>query len=204
MANAPALAPIPDLRELPAIVVENLSRTPLVANLAKRWTPAYHWYSPENKRVFAELLAGLVIAAQHQPLHVHQCSRYTAALEDTITKDLCDRTAAITAAWGYDGHRWHASGEPTLRVNLLVYPDTAESVEIEDLGKAGQYVYYPLEQYRHQVPPVAMVAMARLEATGMIPDTYNVAVLEQKRQFVRDPLLCARFGNWLIAIAHWE
>ncbi len=47
--------------------------------------------------------------------------------------------------------------------------------------------------------------MAHAEkATGIIPDTYNVAVLEQKRQLVRDPLLCARFGHWLIAIAHWD
>jgi hypothetical protein len=179
----------------------------------------YQWFTPHNERAFLAHLEGFVIAWRH---HLpQQVALYKGQMTDTLAKDMAERVTALNKQkLGY-GKLWydHGAGPPPAKKPFEASID------------AASWTFHRLEDFAQFVPLPALRALVVLEAHEIVPDSLWVAEKQEiKRRTTRkqtttqnqptsqkqptprnlpspkrlDPVLCASFGRYFVALAEWQ
>lgn len=170
-----------------------LSRLPqsIVQHLPAQLQGSYQWHRRENQLQFLEHVEGLVLA--HQYNLAQQIRLYGQQLFDLVTQDMAERVGDLVFDHlGYDAKLYHHTTYPL--------PKTFQ----QSIPRSNAYWYYmPLQDFGQQVPVAALRTMQLLDHKGIVAEQYWVA---EKRAYrpLRDPLLCASFGRWVVSLAMWK
>jgi hypothetical protein len=155
----------------------------------------YSWFSQQNQHQALDYLEGLLFLSQQQLIYQEQL--YKQQIIEVIAKDMAERTGALVASrTGYNG-RIYYQAEPIPATRF-------ETPRFRSDTHGYQWVYTSIECYAALIPPQAVRAMALLQQAGITPGRLWVGDLQEIRMRRSvDPVLCAQFGPWFIAIAEW-
>lgn len=158
----------------------------------------YSWFSPFLKDQALEALETLILAyAMGLPVQIRLNQQ---KLITHVTHDMAERFYRLAQQrLGYAGsirvEHYDPSYSRTFRVPISTVGNTRT-----------EWVFYPIEDFREQIPLQALKAIAMFRDQDLTPDAYWVAdkvetVIQRPRRI--DPILCARFGEWFAGIAMW-
>ena len=174
-----------------------LTGSALPVEVMQEFPPAlqngYEWFNKKNERVFRDLVEGLVIAWQHDLNK--QIALYKAQIVDILSKDGADRVAALSSKELQYGKLWYQHPDPALK----------QPIQMRDQNST--WVFHRLVVFSHLVPPSALRALAFLDTHEIVPDELWVAEKKERRRTPRsrpDPILCASFGRYFVALAEWK
>jgi hypothetical protein len=148
---------------------------------------AYPWFDDENLRGFEKHLKGAIMGAFNRlpgqvNLHKKECL-------DLYSADRADYTIDLAKKMGVEGVRHFATAEPRFPMN------------VRGRGHSDWWVT-PADHYEKEIPMKYMDLLTRLRLNGAEPDRYAIAEPVIRR--VRDPILLACFGDYMVELGRWE
>lgn len=156
---------------------------------------SYAWYSRKNRQEAMTYVSALLFVVQQQL--PKQELLYQQKVIEVIAKDMAEHTGALVArATGYTSPLYYQPEPiqpPQFQTPMFLYEK-----------RWYQWTYTSIEQYGALIPPQALRAMALLQQAGITPERFWVGDLHEVRpRRSVDPVLCAQYGPWFIAIAEW-
>lgn len=181
------LATLPDMLESPSRLSEIVRE-------------GYDWFDLQNKLEALEVACGALIAHKH---HLErQVILYKKELYDVLTKDMAERAASLMVQeTGYRGFDYRRTSDPPYANRDFRVPIAVRR------GPPQEWVYRPIDSFTQIVPPAAMHALDFLSRPATAPEAFWVADKVEIRPRTRislDPVLCAQYGRWFVAVAEWE
>lgn len=159
----------------------------------------YCWYSTPLKEQALEVMETLLLAyVMRLPV---QITLNQQKLINYVTQDMAERFYRMAQQrLGYDG---------SIQVEQYSHAQNhIFRVPIATVGsKRTEWIFYPVADFREQIPLHALKAIALFRDEGLKPDAYWVAdkvetvIVQAPRRI--DPILCAQCGDWFAGLAMW-
>jgi hypothetical protein len=157
----------------------------------------YHWHRPENEQAFLENAEGLCRAGRYGLNK--QMAIYGNDIVDLYHKDRAELVSDLVGdVLHYQARRYAADTTPTGPFEELIEVDRNGRITVRKYWK-----YVPVMDYGQKMPLHALRALGVLEKYNVNPDALWVATYYEDIE-VKDPLLCASFGRYVVSIAQWD
>ena len=183
-------------------MVSDLPDTDLDVRLPQILKSDYRWFNEKNKQEALTHLEGLVTAFQFGLSK--QVALYKGKIIDIVAHDMAERTAALIA------QQFAFKGLTYLHPKQLSQKTFSVPIS-KDGSREQKWVYRRIENFGQLVPPQALRTLAYLREAGIVPEGLWVA---DKKEVIHsypaatnrlpDPVLCASFGRWIVALAEWD